>query len=151
MRLVWLIREEGIWKNFLRDWRRIVSNYERAKFTREARVTIRRFACLLIFAQRVDFSPCYLSPKLKITDNLGTGFQKGMALFAGCQSYFPRKLRKRKFVPGEKDSLDPHGRRQSRGKKGSNHFFRSVSSLERATLFPEGQQPRYQERKINRT
>ena len=115
---------------------RLVSNYERVKFTYETRAAIRLFACLLIFAQRVDFFSCYISPKLKITDNVGTGVQKEMALFAGCQSYFPRKLRKRKFVPGEKDSSDPNERRQSRGKKGKQPFCSFGGLFGKGNLVP---------------
>ena len=135
---------------FLQDRLHVVYNYDRVNFTREARLAIRRyprFACLKIFAQCVDFSRCYFSPKSKITRNLGKGVKKGLALFAGCQLHFPRK---RKFVLGEKDSSDPNGRRHSREKKRSSHFVRSLSSLKRATLFTKGQQPCFQERKINR-
>ena len=126
------------WKNFLRERLRVVSNYEQAKFTRKARGAnnfrrCSRFAFLLIFAERVDFSCCYFSPKLKITRTLGTTVQKGLTLLARWQPLPPSQ---KKFVPREKDSSDPNGRFHHPEEKRSNHFVRSTSSLKRATFFP---------------
>ena len=104
IRLVWLIREVGIWKNFLRNRMRVVSNYERAKFTRKARGANNfrrspRFACLLIFAERVDSSCCYFPPKWKITRTLSTtvqfrktinlAFRRGESTAPNTQDQYP--------------------------------------------------------------
>ena len=90
MRLVWLIREVRIRKNFVRERLRVVSDYERAKLTRKARGANNlrrypRFACLLIFAGRMDSACYYFHHKLKITRTLATTAQEGLAPFARCQ------------------------------------------------------------------
>ena len=83
---------------------RVVSNYERAKFTRKARGANNfrlspRFACLLIFAERVDSSCCYFPPKLKITRTLSTtvqfrkainlAFRRGKSTAPNTQDQYP--------------------------------------------------------------
>ena len=74
------------WNNFLRERRRVVSNYEQAKFMRKGRGAAnnfrRCFAFLLIFAENVDFPCCYFSPKLKITRTVDTTIKKELTLFA---------------------------------------------------------------------
>ena len=106
MRIVWLIRVEGIWKNFLRDWRRIVSNYERAKFTREARVTIRRFACLLIFPL-LSFTEIKDYRQCRHGSSKRNGFIRGMSIVPpkGTQKEKVRPWGERQLISTWKTSI----------------------------------------------
>ena len=129
-----------IWRNFLRDRLRVVSNYERSKVTRKASGANnfrRGFLPLLFFTEIKDY------PHSRHDSSKRTGYIREVSTPL-------LKEVKRNFVPREKHSSDPNGRCHHPEEERNTLFVRSASSLKRTTLFLEGQQPRYQERKINR-
>ena len=129
-----------IWRNFLRDRLQVVSNYERSKVTRkasEANNFRQGFLPLLFFTEIKNY------PRSRHDSSKSTGSIREVSTPLA-------KEVKRNFVPREKDSSDPNGRCHHPEEERNTLFVRSASSLKRTTLFQEGQQPRYQERKINR-